>query len=207
MSISSYHARARIDVGAESVHRRHRPQAADLDREEPAAPQDHEVLAMELDDAAFVDPGVLHVGDGVGRAFRGLGRRRGSGRRLERAGHLPGAPRLIPVGPLKSSAFSSARWRRLPGSLLGAVAAGRQDDEAKETQDEKAQGGHGGPPLLFRSPALNAARPPKGLSARASIMTRMKKRTFLELGVAATAGVAAAGLGILPVSAQGKFPQ
>jgi len=37
-------------------------------------------------------------------------------------------------------------------------------------------------------------------------MGRMKKRTFLELGIKATAGVAAAGLGILPVGAQGKFP-
>jgi hypothetical protein len=32
-------------------------------------------------------------------------------------------------------------------------------------------------------------------------MARMKKRTFLGFGVAA------AGLGVLPVSAQGKFPQ
>src|SRR3954465_8898917 len=37
-------------------------------------------------------------------------------------------------------------------------------------------------------------------------MARMKRRTFLELGVAATAGLGAAGLGILPASAQGKFP-
>jgi hypothetical protein len=38
-------------------------------------------------------------------------------------------------------------------------------------------------------------------------MARMKKRTFLGIGIKATAGVAAAGLGTLPVSAQGKFPQ
>src|SRR6185369_10044053 len=80
------------------------------------------------------------------------------------------------------------------------------DDDAKQTQDEKAQGGHDGPPLLFRSPALNACRPPKGLNAGASIMACMKKRTFLELGIKATAGVAVAGIRILPASAQGKFP-
>jgi hypothetical protein len=32
-------------------------------------------------------------------------------------------------------------------------------------------------------------------------MARMKKRTFLGIGIKAT------GLGVLPVSAQGKFPQ
>ena len=34
----------------------------------------------------------------------------------------------------------------------------------------------------------------------------MKKRTFLELGIKATAGFAVAGIRILPVVAQGKFP-
>ena len=37
-------------------------------------------------------------------------------------------------------------------------------------------------------------------------MACMKKRTFLELGIKATAGVAVAGIRILPASAQGKFP-
>jgi tripartite-type tricarboxylate transporter receptor subunit TctC len=37
-------------------------------------------------------------------------------------------------------------------------------------------------------------------------MGRMKKRTFLEIGLKATAGAAAAGLRILPVGAQAKFP-
>src|SRR3954466_7232846 len=40
----------------------------------------------------------------------------------------------------------------------------------------------------------------------ASIMARMKKRTFLAFGIKAGAGVAAAGLGILPARAPGKFP-
>jgi len=38
-------------------------------------------------------------------------------------------------------------------------------------------------------------------------MASMKKRTFLELGIKATAGVAVAGIRILPVVAQGKFPE
>ena len=38
-------------------------------------------------------------------------------------------------------------------------------------------------------------------------MGRMKKRTFLGFGVAATAGLAAAGLRVLPARGQGKFPE
>ena len=76
---------ARIDVSAERVGGGHRPQVAVADphREEPPAPQDHEVVAVHLDDPAFVDAGVLDVGDRLvlgGRLGR-LGRGRRGGRR------------------------------------------------------------------------------------------------------------------------------
>jgi hypothetical protein len=54
--------------------------------EQPAAAQDHQVVARALDDAAFVHAGRLHVGDRLrrGAVGRSLGRqrRRGRGRGL-----------------------------------------------------------------------------------------------------------------------------
>jgi hypothetical protein len=63
ISISSYHAPLRVDLRCECVDRGDRLQVAvaDAHREEPPAPQDHEVLAVQLDDSAFVDACVLHV--------------------------------------------------------------------------------------------------------------------------------------------------
>jgi hypothetical protein len=70
---------ARVHLGAERVGRRHRLEraAGDADREETPAPQHDEVLAVQLDDSAFVDAGVLDVGDRVGHRFGGRFRRGG----------------------------------------------------------------------------------------------------------------------------------
>ena len=47
------------------IHRRDRPELARAHRdgEEPPAPEHHQVVAVQLDDAALVDAGVLRVGD------------------------------------------------------------------------------------------------------------------------------------------------
>jgi hypothetical protein len=85
---------ARVDVGAERVDRGNRLETADFEREEPAAAQDHQMLAVQLDDAALVDAGVLDVGDGIGQ-----GGRRAGGRRLHRFRPALGEPALMLLGP------------------------------------------------------------------------------------------------------------
>ena len=74
---------ARVDVGAERVGGRHRLEraAGDADGEEAPAPQHDEVLAVQLDDPALVDAGVLDVGDRVGHRLGRLRGRGGGGRR------------------------------------------------------------------------------------------------------------------------------
>ncbi len=62
-SISSYQVPCRIDVRTKSVDCRDRFQRAVADGhgEETAATQNDEVIAMDFDDAAFVDACVLSV--------------------------------------------------------------------------------------------------------------------------------------------------
>ena len=67
---------------------------ANLDGEQPPAPQDDQVVAVQLDDAAFVDAGVLHVGDRIGRCGGFCGRRRRFRERLW--GSAVVAARLLP---------------------------------------------------------------------------------------------------------------
>jgi hypothetical protein len=54
-----------INVGTERINRRDGFQRAiaNRHREQAAAAQDHEVVPVQFDDAAFVDSGVLRVGD------------------------------------------------------------------------------------------------------------------------------------------------
>src|SRR6185312_4921490 len=56
----------RIDVWPKGINRRNWTQRAitDCDREQPPASQNYELIAMHLHDAAFIDAGVLDVGDG-----------------------------------------------------------------------------------------------------------------------------------------------
>ena len=68
-------------VGVDGGHGLERA-GADAHREQPAAAQDHQVVAGALDDAALIDAGGLHVGDRLGRGHAlgaGLGRRRRHG--------------------------------------------------------------------------------------------------------------------------------
>jgi hypothetical protein len=62
---------ARIDPRAVRIGRRRRrePVVAQAHGEEPAAAQDHEMIAVHFHDAAFVDAGRLHVRHGVGRGI------------------------------------------------------------------------------------------------------------------------------------------
>ena len=59
---------ARIDIRAERVEHRARAKIrpADRDREQAAAAQDDEMIAVHFDDATFVDAGVLDIRNLVG---------------------------------------------------------------------------------------------------------------------------------------------
>ena len=56
---------ARIDLRAERIRHRNRLQcaAANRHREQAPAPQHDQMIAVQLDDIAFVNAGVLRVGD------------------------------------------------------------------------------------------------------------------------------------------------
>ena len=57
--------RTRINVGRKRIHAGDRLQRSviDGDGEQPATAQDHQVIAMHLDYAAFVNARMLHVGN------------------------------------------------------------------------------------------------------------------------------------------------
>ncbi|KFB72479.1 MAG: hypothetical protein AW09_002336 [Candidatus Accumulibacter phosphatis] len=94
-----------IDIAAESVDGGDGPQLlrADADREQAATAQNHQVVAVQLDDATFIDTHVLDVGDRFVLAGGGLlGQRRGCGGgcggRLSKLTHgLVGARALLLV--------------------------------------------------------------------------------------------------------------
>jgi hypothetical protein len=127
-SISSYQVPRRVRSRRIGVDRRHRrqPLAVDRHREQPPAPQDHQMIAVHLDDAAFVDAGMLHVGDAVFGFRRGLrgGRRsrclRGEGRLAFRT---RGAAVALLLGPLLNNATISASLVNAASVFFGAMLA------------------------------------------------------------------------------------
>ena len=123
----------------------------------------------------------------VGRALRGLGRRRGGGRGLERAHHLLGAPRLIPVGPAQEQRFQLGfAGEGLEGGFgrgSGCVSQ-RHEGQKDSSRQDRTKSRHGCSSVVVSLPGFKRAPAAKGLnadglSAPASIMARMKKRTFL----------------------------
>jgi hypothetical protein len=93
ISISSYQA-PRGSTPGPKASTADRLQARTFDGKKPAAAQDDEVLAVQLDDPALVDPGVLDVGNRIGRCGRFRGRRRRLRERLW--GGAVVAARLLP---------------------------------------------------------------------------------------------------------------
>ena len=86
---------------------------ADVDGEEPPAPQDDEMVAVDLHDAAFVDAGVLHVRDGLVGAS---GRRSSSAAFASALGAAAGAcmrhPERRPSAAARRCRASSSRRLR-----------------------------------------------------------------------------------------------
>jgi hypothetical protein len=80
---------AGVHVAPVGVKRRNRSQlvVTDADGEQTSATQDHQMLPVHLDDAAFVDAGVLHIGHRLVLGTRRfLGHRRWRGRSRSRRG-------------------------------------------------------------------------------------------------------------------------